>query len=290
MMDRASDRRFGQWDAGPLLFSGDSCAVYHAEPRGAVIKWLKPRAARDPRLVQQFATEAEALSGVSHPNVVKLLHHGMSEERPYLVLAERGLPLAYLGRLSLRDGLYVVSEVGRALQAVHKSGRVFRNLAPGNVLINEAGEVTLIDFAFCVAPDAPEPSAPAHHNYLSPEQARGEALTDRSDQYGLGLILLELATGAAAYPAERSPEQLRFIASGLSAGEVRARMAAVGNVQERLTALVLRALERNPADRFGQMLELIREINRALNVIDANRDRRELCEAVQRVRQQMQMS
>ncbi|MCA9519881.1 MAG: protein kinase [Myxococcales bacterium] len=289
-MDRETKRRFGQWDAGALLFSGESCAVYQAEPRGAVIKWLKPRAANDPRHHDQFATEIDALTHLEHPNVVKLLHHGEVDNRPYLVLAERGLPLAYLGRLTLRDALYVASEVGRALQAVHKLDRVFRNLAPANVLINDAGEVTLIDFAYCCAPNTSEPGAPAHHNYLSPEQARGELLSPQSDQYGLGLILLELTTGAAAYPAERSAEQLRFIASGLSAGEVRARMAAVGNVQERLTNLVLRALERNPHERFAQMIELIREINRALNVIDVNRDRRELCETVQRVRHQMQMS
>jgi len=169
------------------------------------------RAGRDdPAWVARFRTEREILARLEHPNVARLLDGGVTERGlPYLVMeVVRGEPVTdHCDRLRLgvRERLRLFQDICRAAQYAHQNLIVHRDLKPSNILVNERGEVKLLDFGIAKILAAGDPGltpaatytaamamTPA---YASPEQLQGAPVTTATDVYALGLLLYELLTG-----------------------------------------------------------------------------------------------
>lgn len=174
------------------------------------LKLLHGALETQPRALERFRREAEALQRVEHPGVVRVHDAGVSEGRPFLVMdLVRGESLAtQLARereqgtpLDAEAVARTIARLARAVAAVHAAGVLHRDLNPRNVLIREDGEPILIDFGLVHA-DATITLTGSGDllgtpQYMSPEQARGERVDERADVYGLGAILHEMLSGEA---------------------------------------------------------------------------------------------
>ena len=261
------------------------------------------RAGRDdPAWVGRFRTEREILARLEHPNVARLLDGGVSERGlPYLVMElVRGEPVTdHCDRLRLdvRGRLGLFQAICRAAQYAHQNLIVHRDLKPSNILVNDRGEVKLLDFGIAKILAPGELTGPAATYtaalvmtpaYASPEQLQGVPVTTSTDVYALGLLLYELLTGCRGQEIERlAPAELvRRIsevdpplpsASAItgSAGPQDApqRADVRGGVSpERLGRLlrgdldtiVMRAIHKDPARRYLSAEQLADDIERYL--------------------------
>jgi len=197
------------------VFLGQECGP-EASGRMVALKRLLPMYQREAHQVEQFLREARVCQGFRHPNVVPVLEVGVSQERLYTVMElVEGESLnvvlrAHLQRnerMRLTEACYVVRQVAEGLAYAHALrapsgqplGLIHRDINPSNVLLSRTGEVKLVDFGIAKVADGSRDTQAGlikgKLRYLSPEQARGERLDQRSDVFLLGVLLYELLTG-----------------------------------------------------------------------------------------------
>jgi eukaryotic-like serine/threonine-protein kinase len=233
-------------------------------------------------LATRLLREREILSGLDHPHIARLYDVGLTEcGTPYLVMeyveGERLLDYADQHQLDIPHRIALFRQVLSAVQHAHTKLLLHRDLKPSNILVNRAGEVKLLDFGIAklVSNDSQTAEVteltraagqPLTLMYASPEQLRGEALTTACDVYALGVVLYELLCGqhpvelktnsaaraedAVLHQEPRTPSRRAFSDAALAARSTSAkalRRALSGD----LDAIVLRALAKAPADRFG---------------------------------------
>ncbi len=207
---------FGPYRVDAYIASGGMGHVYRATrtsagtERRVALKVLRPALAGEDFLAR-FQRERETLAALEHENVVAFLDAGaLPDGRPFLVMEYvEGTPLTAWGRgVPLRRRLELFLQVLAAVQYAHQKLVLHRDLKPSNVLVTAQGALKLLDFGVATAlepagegPGGPGPLTPG---YASPEQLRGEGVTTASDVYSLGVLLRELATGAAGDAAERA--------------------------------------------------------------------------------------
>ncbi len=197
------------------VFLGQECGP-EAPGRMVALKRLLPMYQRDAHQVEQFLREARVCQGFRHPNVVPVLEVGVSQERLYTVMelvegeSLNGVLRAHLQRnerMRLTEACYVVRQVAEGLAYAHalrapsgqSLGLIHRDINPSNVLLSRTGAVKLVDFGIAKVADGSLDTQAGlikgKLRYLSPEQARGERLDQRSDVFLLGVLLYELLTG-----------------------------------------------------------------------------------------------
>ena len=193
--------------------------------RPVAIKVLAADLGDDAALVARFEREARAVASLSHPNVVAIHHLGQESGRWYAVtelLTGQTLRARLAqGPISLRKQLRIGAAVARGLAAAHARGIIHRDLKPENVFLTEDGQVKVLDFGLVRWSDtgALRTSGEAATltqagvivgtpGYMSPEQARGEALDERSDVFALGCVLFEMVAGRPAFVRETAVESL----------------------------------------------------------------------------------
>jgi eukaryotic-like serine/threonine-protein kinase len=219
-MSLPAGTRFGPYELTALLGAGGMGEVYRARDerlnRDVAIKVLHPGAIGDPELHRRFAQEALAVSALNHPNILTVHDVGIADGCPYIVteLIE-GESLAALlarGPLPVRKFLEIATQTAAGLAAAHAAGIVHRDLKPNNIMVRRDGCVKILDFGIAkmtgvraAAVSGGETAAGmivGTASYMSPEQARGEALDFRSDQFSLGLTFYRMLTGVL--PFERT--------------------------------------------------------------------------------------
>jgi serine/threonine-protein kinase len=210
-------------------------------------------------IVSRFLRERQILARLEHPNIARLLDGGVSEDgRPYFVMEQvAGVPItrACTARgLPVGERLRRFVEVCRAVQYAHRNLIIHGDIKPGNVLLDEAGAVKLLDFgvARLMAPEPGEQSSegspgrgPMTPEYASPEQQAGRPVTTASDVFQLGMLLYELVT------AQRLP---RSPTGGIPGREVRGH----------LRAIVAKAVRPDPEQRYPSVEALADDIDRHL--------------------------
>lgn len=172
--------------------------------RTVAIKVMRPELAADEGFVARFRREARAAAGVTHEHIAGVYDTGSDGTLHYIVmeyvegesLKDR---LRRDGPLELGEALRIAEETAEALEAAHEAGVVHRDIKPGNILLGRDGRVKVTDFGIARAVSVPghtDTSAVlGSANYVSPEQARGEAVGPQGDIYSLGAMLFEMLTG-----------------------------------------------------------------------------------------------
>ena len=217
------------------LGAGAMGEVYRARDsrlgREAAIKVLPPAFSSDPESLKRFEKEARAASALNHPNIVTVYDVGEADRHSYIAMElVEGKNLRELlggGPLPLRKILDVGAQIAEGLAAAHARGLVHRDLKPQNVMLTKDGRVKILDFGLAkqgcsplegahgAAVEEPSFTTPGAImgtvGYMSPEQARGEPADFRSDQFSLGVILYELASGRKAFDRGSAIETLSAI-------------------------------------------------------------------------------
>lgn len=197
------------------LGSGASAEVYLADDvrlrRRVAVKILHAALADDAAFLRRFRAEARAVAALSHPNIVAVFDWS-GDERPYLVTEYlRGGSLRSMldegHRLSPSQALVVGMQAAQALDFAHRRGFVHRDIKPANLLLGGDSRLRIADFGLArataeAALTEPGGAVLGTARYASPEQARGEPLTGRSDVYSLGLVLIEAVTGSVPFATD----------------------------------------------------------------------------------------
>jgi serine/threonine-protein kinase len=259
-----------------VLGEGGSATVYRAEgDRAVAVKVLKPEAC-SPGLSKRFEQEREALAGLDHPGLIRVLGSGrLDDGRPWLMTEHvDGEPIdEHCDRLGMDVAarMRLFADVCRAVHHAHAHLIVHRDLKPSNILVGKDERPKVLDFGVAKLLDpARDPlwtdtfgRGPLTPAYASPEQVRGEPITTASDVYSLGVLLFELVTGASPYVEDRArrDELERAVAGGRRRGAADAAHAA-GKPAPPLdvVAILDRALALRPADRYASAEHLAQDV------------------------------
>jgi serine/threonine-protein kinase len=235
--------------------------------RKVAIKLLHRRFAEDAEFVERFRREASAAAGLQHPHVVAVYDRGEWDGTYYIAmeyLAGRSLKRLVTDEAPLEAGraIDLATQILKAARFAHKRGIIHRDLKPHNVIVEDRGsthstphlKVTDFGIAKAGASDMTQTgSIMGTAQYLSPEQAQGHAVSAASDLYSIGIILYEMLTGRVPFEGE-SAVTIALKQVGEAPVPPSAYNPAIGPALE---AVVLRALEKDPARRFGDADEFI---------------------------------
>lgn len=237
--------------------------------RPVAIKVLAPQLADDQSYVARFRREAQAAARLNHPNLVAVYDTGEDDGVKYIVMEYvEGKTLAeYLadgGRIMPDRAMEIAEDVCNALSVAHAAGIVHRDIKPGNIMLTPRGEVKVSDFGIARVPTTGDTVAQTvavlgTASYLSPEQAQGQTVDRRSDVYSLGCVLYEMLTGQAPFVGD-SPVTVaskHVLDTPLPPSKLNP------DVSRELDAVVLKALAKNPANRYQTAEELRADLERA---------------------------
>ena len=270
----------GRYELDGVVGRGGMAEVYRARDirldRVVAVKTLREDLARDATFQARFRREAQSAASLNHPSIIAVYDTGEDMEGPsnvpYIVMEYAdGRTLRDLlredRRLLPERALEITDGVLRALDYSHRHGIVHRDIKPANVMLTRSAEVKVMDFGIARAvSDAQATMTQTAQvigtaQYLSPEQARGERVDARSDLYSTGCLLYELLTGRPPFTGD-SPVAIAY-------QHVRENPIPPSRVDPELPgwadAIVLRAMEKDPADRYQSAADMRGDIQRALS-------------------------
>jgi len=250
--------------------SGGMADVWLAEDthlqRRVALKVLHRRFAQDREFVERFRREAEAAAGLQHPNIVAVYDRGEVEGTYYIamqLLEGHSLKELIDAGLSPEHAVLLIRQVLEAAGFAHRHGIVHRDFKPQNVIVDAEGKATVTDFGIARA-GASEitqtGSVMGTPHYLSPEQAQGMDVTAVSDLYSVGVMLYEALTGRVPFEADSA------VAIAMKqVSQTPQRPSSINpQVSPALDAVVMRALEKDPGQRFQSAEAFIAALDAAL--------------------------
>ena len=257
-----------------VLGSGGMSRVYRAHDnvleRDVALKVLHDKLSDEPSYVERFRREARAIARLSHPNIVTVIDRGQVDSAEFIVFElVRGANLKQLlserRYLPVREALAIVHQAARGLAFAHEHGIVHRDVKPQNVLVDDDGAAKVTDFGIARSLDRESGLTQSGAilgtaDYLSPEQATGQPVTEAADQYSLGVLLYELLTGEVPYRAE----SVVAVAARHVNDPVPSVIDRRPDVPLRVSELVERAMAKRPEHRFPSMDAFIAALEAAL--------------------------
>jgi Tol biopolymer transport system component len=272
--------RLGSYELVGLLREGGMGEVYRARDgrlsRDAAVKVLPGELAADAERLARFEQEARSASALNHPNIITIYEIGTAHSLSYIAMelvdGKTLRELVASGALPIRRLLPIAAQIADGLAKAHESGIVHRDLKPENVMVNKDGFVKILDFglaklaapvseggsqlATIVGPGTTPGMVMGTVGYMSPEQASGEPVDFRSDQFALGSILYEMATGRRAFQKKTAVETLSAI--------IREDPEPIAGVNPQAPAplrwIVERCLAKEPENRYAATRDLARDL------------------------------
>ncbi len=244
--------------------------------RFVAVKVLSTANAGDPERRRRFIQEAQAASGLNHPNIITIYDIVNEPEGDYMVMefvsGKTLVDLIPKGGLRPPQALKYGVQMADALSAAHSAGIVHRDIKPGNVMVTDSGLVKVLDFGLAKLTDR----GPASHmgdntqtiadapltvegsiigtvSYMSPEQAQGKKVDTRSDIFSFGVVFYEMLTGTRAFSGDSALSTL----SAILRDEHKPMIEIAPDVPPQLELLISRCLRKNPDDRWQSMKDVL---------------------------------
>jgi hypothetical protein len=268
--------RIGPYEITGLIGSGGMGTVFRARDtrlnRDVAIKLLLPALAADDELLRRFHVESQSASALNHPNILTVYDVGADGHEPYLVteLLEGESLSSRLkrGKLPVAQAVDYAKQIACGLAAAHAKGIVHRDIKPDNLFITKGGAVKILDFGLAkVTSTQPRVGATISMvtsaglimgtaPYMSPEQARGQAVDTRSDIFSFGCVLYEMLTGTRAFPGDTLADLLTAILT--TEPDLR------GVDSPALVRIVGHCIEKTPEQRFQSVSDIAFALDTAL--------------------------
>ena len=265
-----------------VVGTGGMARVYkarcHRLNRLVAIKILREDLAQDAEFRRRFHDESQAVAMLSHPNIVAVYDVSRSSELEYIVMELiDGINLKqYLqkkgGKLNWREALYFITQITKALGHAHSRGIIHRDIKPHNIMVLRDGSVKVADFGIARVTSGGHSTltqeALGSVHYISPEQARGSHIDERSDLYSAGVVLYEMLTGRLPFegdtPVAVAIQHINSIP--LSPREIDPA------IPEALEAITMKAMAPNPDNRYSSADEMLSDLEEFRKNPDVNFD------------------
>ena len=259
-----------------LLGTGGMARVYRARDellgREVALKVLSERLSSDRSFVERFRREAQNAAGLNHPNIVALYDYGDEDNRYFIVMELiEGRSLSEVldedGALMPERAAEIARDTANGLGRAHEAGIVHRDIKPHNIMITNSGQTKVTDFGIARAVGGDAEATMTQTGmvigtaaYLSPEQAQGNPVDARSDVYSLGCVLHEVLTGDTPFSGD-TPLSIAY----KHVRETPERASEVNSdVPEALDAIVMKAMSKNPDNRYADANEMAEDLDRFL--------------------------
>ena len=252
-----------------LLGRGGMGAVYKARDveldRTVALKLIRPELARNPEILRRFKQELILARQVTHKNVIRIFDLGQYAGIKFITMDYvEGQSLQQLRlereKFPPEQAARIMLQICRALEAAHSEGVIHRDLKPQNIMLDSSGRVYVMDFGIARSAYLPGMTQTGvligTPEYMSPEQARGEKLTERSDLFSLGVIFYELLTGKSPYPADAP---LGTLWKRLQE-KPKSPMDVDPTIPKPLSDIVMKALELDPDVRWASAREIAQQL------------------------------
>ncbi len=256
----------GRYRIATLLGEGGMGEVYRADDltlnQAVALKFLPRKLANDPAALARFHGEVRTARQIAHPSVCRVFDIGEAEGRLFLTMEyidgeDLASLLRRIGRLASDKALELARQICAGVAAAHDAGVLHRDLKPANVMIDGRGRAHITDFGVAglaadLRGDMSRAGTPA---YMAPEQLAGKGVSEQSDIFSLGLILYGMFTGKRAFGAGNAANPLRMHDSAPSRPST-----LVGDIDPLAERIILRCLERDPAQRPRTALDVARAL------------------------------
>lgn len=262
-------KRLGGYRIEAELGKGGMGIVYRATQieldRPVAIKLLPPQFTIDPAFIQRFRREARAIAQLNHPNIVQIYDIGVEQSTHFYAMelvegetVDDRIFRQY--RLPVPDAVRIIVHVCRGLQAAHDAGIVHRDIKPANIILDSRNQAKLMDFGIALAQGTERLTSTGGiigtPEYMSPEQASGQAVTAQSDIYSLGIVFYEMLTGVVPFENEQSMvtlQQQQF-EEPKPPGQINKAVPLA------VEQILLKMLAKNPADRYATCTDIITDL------------------------------
>ena len=252
-----------------LIGRGGMGAVYKARDteldRIVALKLIRPELASNPQILKRFKQELILARQVTHKNVIRIFDLGQSDGIKFITMDfVEGQDLRQLllerGKLAPEQAARIMLQICRALEAAHVEGVIHRDLKPQNIMLDAKGRVYVMDFGIARSAYLPGMTQTGAligtPEYMSPEQGRGEKLTERSDLFSLGIIFYELLTGKSPYYSDTPLATLWKRMTEKATPPV----VVDPTLPQALSDIVAKALEIEPKNRFASAREMAQQL------------------------------
>ena len=269
-MDKYTGKRLdGRYEIHELIGSGGMALVYRAydtiDDRTVAIKILKDEFLGNDEFIRRFKNESKAIAVLSHPNIVKVYDVSFGDRIQYIVeeLIEGITLKEYLDQqkeIKWKEAIHFTIQILRALQHAHEKGIVHRDIKPQNIMLLQDGTIKVTDFGIARFSRSETRTmtdrAIGSVHYIAPEQARGDLTDEKADIYSVGVMLYEMITGQLPFEADSAVS----VAIMQLQNDPRPPKEINPAIPEGLEEITLRAMQKNPAQRYQSAAEMLLDI------------------------------